>query len=102
MQVNVRGTLGGVASVPKILAGYNISREVALVPILAILSVEYCSYWVASKRAQNWLTGVTKGVAYTGINLEDLRQLPIALPPLNEQYVIIEQVKMLLEFEKPC
>jgi len=96
--VNVRGTLGGVASVPTNLAGYNISREVALVPILLITPSQYFSYWVASTNAQNWLAGVTKGVAYTGINLEDLRQLPIALPPPNELFVIIERVENLLEF----
>jgi type I restriction enzyme S subunit len=30
--VNVRGTLGGVAVVPKEMAGWNISREVAVAP----------------------------------------------------------------------
>lgn len=95
--VNVRGTLGGVATVPSKLKGYNISREVAMVPILSPLPTDYFCYWVASIQSQNWLTGVTKGVAYTGINLEDLRKLPVALPPLEEQLIIIKRVKDLLD-----
>jgi len=92
--VNVRGTLGGVAVVPQELRNWNISREVALVPIAGVLP-KFVAFWVASSPCQNWLTGVAKGVAYTGINIEDLRLLPIALPPLAEQQEIVRRVEAL-------
>lgn len=93
--VNVRGTLGGVAVVPEHLAGYNISREVAMVPILSNIPVTWTAYWVASVTAQTWLTNVSKGVAYTGINLEDLRQLPVPIPPVAEIKEAVETIEKL-------
>jgi type I restriction enzyme S subunit len=89
--VNVRGTLGGVAVVPQELRAWNISRKVAMVPLMGILP-EYVAYWIASLPCQNWLTGVAKGVAYTGINIEDLRELPVAVPSIAEQQEIVRRV----------
>jgi type I restriction enzyme S subunit len=93
--VNVRGTLGGVAVVPPELNGWNISREVAVVPVVDA-DHEFIAFWIASLSAQGWLTSVVKGVAYSGINIEDLRQLPVALPSLTEQEEIVRRVKNLL------
>lgn len=92
--VNVRGTLGGVAVVSSELRDWNISREVALVPIARVLP-KFIAFWIASLPCQNWLTGVAKGVAYTGINIKDLRLLPVALPPLAEQQEIVRRVEAL-------
>ena len=93
--VNVRGTLGGVAVVPSELRGWNISREVALVPIQGVVP-EFVCLWIASLPCQNWLTSVAKGVAYTGINIEDLRLLPIAIPSMAEQREIVVRAGALL------
>jgi type I restriction enzyme S subunit len=92
--VSVRGTLGGVAVVPDSLRGWNISREVAVVPIKGVVP-EFIAFWIASLRCQNWLSGVAKGVAYTGINIADLKLLPIALPSLAEQQEIVRRVESL-------
>jgi type I restriction enzyme S subunit len=92
--VNVRGTLGGVAVVPQKLKGWNISREVAVVPVSGALE-HFVAYWIASLHSQNWLSGVAKGVAYTGINIEDLKQLPMAMPSPLEQQEIVRRVKNL-------
>lgn len=92
--VNVRGTLGGVAVVPSTLRGWNISREIAVVPVLGVIPA-YISFWIASLLCQNWLTGVAKGVAYTGINISDLKQLPVAVPSLPEQVEIVRRVEEL-------
>lgn len=92
--VNVRGTLGGVAVVPPELREWNISREVALVPIAGAMA-KFVAFWIASMPCQNWLTRVAKGVAYTGINIEDLRLLPVALPSLAEQQEIVRRVEEL-------
>jgi hypothetical protein len=34
-----------------------------------------------------------KGVAYTGINLADLRKLPVDLPPIEEQREIVQHIR---------
>ena len=90
--VNVRGTLGGVAVVPDSLRGWNVSREVAVVPTKGVVA-QFITFWIASVRCQNWLSGVAKGVAYTGINIADLKLLPIALPSLPEQQEIVRRVE---------
>lgn len=92
--VNVRGTLGGVAVITPEMAGWNISREVALIPIdLKQVYPNYLAYWIGAKTNQNWLTGVQKGAAYTGINLEDLRTLPVVVPTLKEQERLINSIE---------
>ena len=92
--VNVRGTLGGVAVVEPSMAGWNVSREVAVVPPKKEhVDSSYLAYWIAAKHSQDWLTGVLKGVAYTGINLSDLRNLPVALPELGEQQNIVKKLR---------
>lgn len=93
--VTVRGTLGGISVVPMEMAGYNISREVALVPLHPKLDTQFFSYAIASIWSQNWLSEVTKGVAYTGINIKDLKRLPLPVPPIAEQREIVTRVKAL-------
>ena len=92
--VNVRGTLGGVAVTTPEMAGWNISREVALVPIdIKRVHPAYLAYWIGAKTNQQWLSGVQKGAAYTGINLEDLRTLPVVVPDLKEQERLINSIE---------
>lgn len=95
--ITVRGSLGGVAVVPKEMAGYNISREVAMLPLHPELDPQFFSYAIASIWSQNWLSEVTKGVAYTGINIRDLKRLPLPLPPIAEQHEIVHRVEALFK-----
>ncbi|MDR7666643.1 restriction endonuclease subunit S [Methanosarcina sp. Z-7115] len=96
--VTVRGTLGGVAVVPQDMAGFNISREVAVIPLINGLNSHFFSYAIASKWSQNWLSEMTKGVAYTGINIKDLKNLPLPVPPIPEQKEIVRRVDALFAF----
>jgi type I restriction enzyme, S subunit len=91
--VNVRGTLGGVAVVPSHMVGWNVSREVAVVPVDAdVLDPEYAAFWIGSRSSQDWLAGVKKGAAYTGINIEDLRNLPVPMLALEAQRAVVHDV----------
>lgn len=94
--VTVRGTLGGVAVAPPEMAGWNVSREVAVIPLSPHLDAEYCMFSIASMQSQRWLSGVAKGVAYTGVNIEDLRRLPVPIPPIAEQREIVRVASQLL------
>lgn len=94
--VNVRGTLGGVAVVPSSMKGWNISREVAIVPVdTQQATSDFIALALASDESQRWLGSVEKGVAYVGINIEDLRTLPINLPSVIEQTEIVRRVESL-------
>ncbi len=91
--VTVRGTLGGVAVAPLDFAGYNISREVAMISCV-LPSIATClAFFIGSSPIQNWITQNTKGIAYTGINIETLKSMPLPLPPLNEQVQIVSEIE---------
>lgn len=97
--INVRGTLGGVAVVPNEMAGWNVSREVAVVPTdTKKINPHFLAFWIGSDKSQRWLSGVEKGVAYTGINIEDLRALPVEIPSSDEQIEIILRVDKLFAY----
>jgi len=91
--ITVRGTLGGVVVVPETCRGYNISREVAMLALVDKDIGPTLAFFVASSQLQNWLTQHTKGIAYTGINIETLKQLPIPVPPKKEQDRIAAEVE---------
>jgi ABC-type multidrug transport system ATPase subunit len=55
----------------------------------------FVAFAVAADWSQNWLSGVTKGVAYTGVNIEDLRRLPLPIPPIPERREIVRRVEAL-------
>ena len=97
--VNVRGTLGGVAVAEAEMIGWNVSREVAVVPVdPSKINPQFLAFWIGAERSQQWLTGVERGVAYTGINIEDLRTLPVEIPKLEEQAEIVRRVDSLFAF----
>jgi len=95
--VNVRGTLGGVAVADAEMEGWNVSREIAVVPAdKHRVSPAYLSYFVATSESQKWLSSVEKGATYRGINLEDLRTLFVPLPDMRTQLSVVEQCDSLL------
>jgi type I restriction enzyme, S subunit len=91
--VNVRGTLGGVSVITAEMAGWNVSRELAVVPVDPLrVSPEFVAYWVASDTSQQWLGRAKKGATYVGINIEDLRRLPVNVPPPGMQREVVQRL----------
>ena len=95
--VNVRGTLGGVALVPDNLKGYNVAREIAVIPVARQFSGPFIVYLMLSSYFWNLIQGNLRGIAYKGLNLGILRDLPIPLPPVAEQQRIVARIDTLME-----
>ncbi|WP_394659253.1 restriction endonuclease subunit S [uncultured Novosphingobium sp.] len=94
--INIRGTLGGVSTVPSELSGYNVAREVAVIPVSEKISNNYIVYAMLSPYFWNHILENLRGIAYKGLNLSILRELPIPLPPLAEQHRIVSKVDELM------
>jgi type I restriction enzyme S subunit len=94
--INIRGTLGGVALVPFSLNGFNVAREVAVVPIAADISGDFMVYLMLSPYFWARIQDNLRGIAYKGLNLGILRELAIPLPPVAEQRRIADKVGKLM------
>lgn len=90
--ITVRGTLGGVAVVPSTCQGFNVSREVAMLALVEPKMAHFVAFFIASSPGESWLLRRTKGIAYTGINIETLKALPTPVAPLQEQNQIIAEI----------
>ncbi len=94
--INIRGTLGGVALVSATLEGFNVAREVAVVPIAREISGPFVVYLMLSPYFWDHIQNNLRGIAYKGLNLGILRNLPIPLPPRAEQKRIVAKVDELM------
>lgn len=74
-----------VALVPAELAGINITRSIALLRPSIALHPQYLFFALQSPELQRWLHSRLRGVDMPGLNLRDVRKLPIPIPPLSEQ-----------------
>jgi type I restriction enzyme S subunit len=87
LMVSIRGTVGRLAIVPSECAGWNVSREVAVIPLARDVSRSLVMHAMLSPGVQRFMVGNVKGVAQSGINLEDLKNAPIPCPPNNRTAV---------------
>jgi type I restriction enzyme S subunit len=94
--INIRGTLGGVAHVPVELKGYNVAREVAVIPITQRLSGKFMVYLLLSSFFWDMIERNLRGIAYKGLNLGILREFPVPIPPIAEQHRIVAKVDELM------
>ena len=90
--VTVRGTLGGIATVPESCVGYNVSREVAMLALLEPRLGPALTIFIGSRTIQNWIMRNTRGIAYTGINIQTLKELPLPLAPIDELHRLVDLV----------
>ncbi|MCI1036966.1 restriction endonuclease subunit S [Pseudomonas putida] len=94
----IRGSVGNVGVAPESLRDCNISREVAMIPTLPSVLPFYLACLLQSPLGQRLLVGKVRGVAQKGINLADVKRLPVALPPYEEQTEIVLRVQQLFAY----
>ena len=97
--ISIRGTVGVTALVPESLQGANISREIAVVPLVDSSSAPFVLAVIASEAMQYQIYKGIKGVAQRGINLEYLKSLQIIQPPI-ELLEKFKQVTSLFEIQR--
>lgn len=82
--MSIRGHVGRFAFVPDNLAGANITQDSARLAIHDPESAIYLRAAMESSSCQHWMARRTKGAAVKGINLGDLRELPLPVPGAEE------------------
>lgn len=88
----IRGSYGRVAEVPAELDGGNITQDTARLAITPLVDRRFVASVLRGPYAQAFLRSVARGVAVRGVNIGDLRRLPVPLPPLAEQQAIVAEV----------
>jgi len=89
----IRGTVGRMAFVPESLNGANITQDTAR---LAIKGAEpgFVRQYLAMPGPQGFIETNTIGQAVKGINLRELRRVPLAVPRLHEQRELGERLAL--------
>ena len=86
--ITIRGTYGRTAIVPPSLPRGNITQDTARVHAVGA-DPRYVQNYVESPQGVGFLNSVAKGVAVRGVNIRDLRQMPVPVPPDIEQAEIV-------------
>lgn len=86
--INLIAEPGHVAIVPNDLAGSNVSRDVAVIPLNDSVDHRFVCYFLKSPQCVQWLTSRLQGSVTQKINLNTLREVPVPVPPLPEQKAI--------------
>jgi len=87
--ISLVGQPGQVAVATPTLAGANIARQVGLIRLQDDVDAHFVSYFLRSPDGIAGLGKFTGGSVQQVINLSDLRQVPVPLPPLDEQRRIV-------------
>jgi type I restriction enzyme S subunit len=74
-----------VAIVPEELTGGNITQGTARFRPSTVITTAYLAGWLEAPFTQDWLHAHYRGIDMPGLNLRDVRRLPIPLAPLKEQ-----------------
>jgi type I restriction enzyme S subunit len=95
--VTIRGTVGRTCVVPEELKGANITQDTARLAVLPSIQRTYIEEFVNTPWAQSWMNHHTQGQAVKGINLGDLKKLPVPVPPAPLQMEFAERVSEIRE-----
>lgn len=89
----IRGSYGRVAIIPPELDGANITQDSARIASHPALDHRYLLYYLGGSVANQYYQRVARGVAVKGVNIGDLRRMPVPVPPPEEQMVIADEVE---------
>ncbi|CAN5622889.1 hypothetical protein BH23CHL10_BH23CHL10_17170 [soil metagenome] len=86
--VTLVGTVGESAIVPPQLEGWNVARAIAVIPIRDDIGARWVHWALQDPAAKRFIADRVNTTVQTTLNLRDLAELPIQLPPIEEQRAI--------------
>ena len=81
----VRGTTGVMSFASNELKGCNVTRGITPLSFNNRLDKYYVYFFLSSSYLQSIVAEKTRGIALKQINMKDVRELPILIPPLSLQ-----------------
>jgi type I restriction enzyme, S subunit len=92
--ISITADVGMVGLVPKGLGEAYINQHVALARPLSLVCPAYIAYYLcASEGGWGYLKTLQRGATKVGLGLDDIRSVPVPLPPLAEQTRIVAEVE---------
>lgn len=82
--MSIRGHVGRLAIVPPELNGANITQDSARIAVTGA-EPRYVLEYLRLSITQQWMVRNTKGAAVRGLNIGDLRRVPLLLPSIEMQ-----------------
>ena len=86
--ITIVGTVGETAIVPNSLAGWNVARAIAVLPIKSEVGARWVKWALLSPTANGRIQSRLNTTVQPTLNLGDLAELPILLPPPLERHRI--------------
>lgn len=83
--MSIRGHVGRIGVVPSDLDGANITQDTARISVGPEFNPVYVRDALNSRAIQTHMQRFTRGAAVKGINLKDVREIPLPVPPTEEQ-----------------
>ena len=94
MLITVRANIADTCIVGDEFAGFNVGR--GIVPIRTqedIMVLEFLKYLMDSKHLNDDIKSKAKGITLIQLNMEDLREVELIIPPLEQQKSFVEFAK---------
>ena len=91
--LRIRGGVGELAVCPELMAGGNVSREIAVIPLTNEVLPRFAMFLLSARSSQAKMRGNVRGTSYVGINLKDVRELEIPVPTVSKQQEMLSDLE---------
>jgi type I restriction enzyme S subunit len=90
--VSCVGSIGVIALADESVQGFNIARAVARIPLSDAASRIFVAAYLQSDCVQRYFTNELRTVSQPTLNIKQLSETPIVLPPLDLQFQFAQRV----------
>lgn len=91
----VRGTTGLIAMASSELRGCNVTRGITPIECGKSCNKLFIYYQISNSSIQQYIAEYTRGIALKQINMKDVRDIPLCLPPLPLQHLFAHRIEQI-------
>jgi len=91
--LGIRASIGASVVVGGDLAGANLSRGIARIVPSARLRNDYLVAYLRSRPVKSYWELARQGTTFHEVTIETVRALPVVLPPIDEQFRIVQNLQ---------